>query len=76
MSRPTDAHITNRSSKNEKNHVNRTVNIRVQEFVLFGLRVVDYLSVIFFDVMNRKFKQRWSSIPSISTKRTITFHLN
>jgi hypothetical protein len=24
----------------------------------------------------RKFKQEWSSIPSISTKQTITFHLN
>ena len=27
-------------------------------------------------IMKRKFKQRWSSIPPISTKRTITSHLN
>jgi len=26
--------------------------------------------------MKRKFKQRWSSIPPISTKRTITSHFN
>jgi hypothetical protein len=26
--------------------------------------------------MKRKVKQRWSTIPPISTKRTITFHLN
>jgi len=26
--------------------------------------------------MKRKFKQWWSSIPPISTKRTITSHLN
>ena len=38
----------------------RTMNIRVQEFALFGLRMGDYLSAIFVDVMNRKFKQRWS----------------
>jgi hypothetical protein len=34
------------------------------------------LSVIFFDVMNRKFKQWWSSIPPISTNRTNTLNLN
>ena len=55
---------------------NRTMNIRVQEFVLFGLRMGKYLSVIFFDVMNRVFKHWWSSIPPISTKRTITSHFN
>ena len=27
-------------------------------------------------IMNRKFKQRWKSIPPISTKGTITSHLN
>jgi hypothetical protein len=27
-------------------------------------------------IMKRKVKQRWSTIPPISTKRTITFHLN
>jgi len=26
--------------------------------------------------MKRKFKQEWSTIPSISTKRTITSHIN
>jgi hypothetical protein len=46
------------------------MHICVHEFVLFGLRMGDYLSVILFDVMNRKFKQWWSSIPPISTKRT------
>jgi len=29
----------------------------------------------FYNVMKRKFKQRWSTILQISTKRTITFHL-
>ena len=41
----------------KKSCKNRTMNIRVHESVLFGLRMGDYLSVISFDVMNRKFKQ-------------------
>jgi len=32
--------------------------------------------ILIIDVMRRKFKQWWSTIPPISTKRTITSHLN
>jgi hypothetical protein len=40
------------------------------------LKVKSWSSVSYATIMKRKFKQWWSSIPPISTKRTFTFHLN
>ena len=54
--RTTDAHITKRSSKNEKSHVKQN-----HAYTCTGVCTVwiedGIKSVIFFDVMNRKFKQ-------------------
>jgi hypothetical protein len=45
-------------------------------FYYFHLFILASVHVFPYRIMKRKYKQWWSTIPSISTKRTITSHLN